>query len=314
MGVGRRAWPVAGLLAVLVVVQYLLLSDRPSPIELIVLTAVPVGVLAISLASATDQRRWILVGALLLAVTPTALSALASAGWQGAYAVLLACAAPAVDRLPGRVEALGAAIAVMIGFTLWASASPGHGELPAPSWGEVVTGTGDLVRTSVGAVGELGAPLPATPMLGWWVAVGLVIGTALLAGAWKRALVIPAAVGLLVVGAWAVARWRGPVPVGGGTWILSAAVAYTGATRLAEPAAERRIGRCLIVAAAWIWCTVVAQQIRSVRADAGSDWAIWDGWTLTTTSVSPIALLVAGVAAVAALAAVLWVSAVRSVP
>lgn len=301
---------VAGLLAAVVVVQSLLAWERPGVIDRIAFTAVPVVLLAVVLGSVVEARRWCMAGSLLVAVTPAALAAAAGAGWEGAFAVLAACAALGVDRMPGRLAWPAAAGFVLVGIGLWVAASPGHGELPPPSWREILGSTGSVVRASTATVGD-GTPIPSTAMLGWWLAVGLVLGVAVATGAWRRALVMPAAIALLIVVSWAIARWHGPVAAGGGTWLVSAAVAYVGATRVPVPGAERRIGRCLVVAASWIWLAAVARQIRSLQADTADGDVIWGG-SLATTSAHPAVLLAAAAVSLAALAVVLCVSGGRS--
>lgn len=309
---GRLTSIVAGLLAAVVVVQSLLEWERPGVAERIAFTVLPVAALAIVLVSVVEARRWLMAGSLLVAVTPAALAAAAGAGWQGAFAVLAACAALGVDRLPGRLAWPATAGFVLVGIGLWVAASPGHGELPAPSWREVLGNTGNVVRANTALVGD-GTPIPSTAMLGWWLAVGLVLGVAVVTGAWRRALVVPAAVALLVVASWAIGRWHGPVAAGGGTWLVSAAVAYVGSTQVAVPGADRRVGRCLVVTASWIWLAAVARQIRSLQADTADGDVIWGG-SLATTSAHPAVLLGAAAVALAALAVVLCVSGGRSSP
>lgn len=308
---GRRlTLIVAGLLAVVVVVQSLLAWERPGVIDRVAFTAVPVVLLAVVLGSAVDARRWYTAGSLLVAVAPAALAAAAGAGWEGAFAVLAACAALGVDRLPARLAWPAALGFVLVGIGLWVAASPGHGELPAPSWRAILGSTGNVVRASTATVGD-GTPIPSTAMLGWWLAVGLVLGVAVTTGAWRRALVVPAAMALLIVVSWATARWYGPVAAGGGTWLVSGAVAHVGATRVPVPGADRRVGRCLVVAASWIWLAAVARQLRSLQADTADGDVIWGG-SLATTSAHPALLLAAATTALVALAVVLCLSGGRS--
>lgn len=308
----RLTLVVAGLLAAVVVVQALLEWERPGAPDRIAFTLVPVAVLAVVLAAAADDRRWVAAGALLVAVTPAALAAVAGAGWEGAFAVLVACAATGFDRLPARLAGPALVAVALVGLGLWVAASPTHGELPAPSWREVFSGTGGVVSASTAVVGD-GTPVPSTAALAWWLAVGLVLGIALAAGAWRRALAVPAALVVLILTAWAISRWRGPVAAGGGTWLVTGAVSYVGATPVAVPGAQRRLGRVLVVVASWTWLAAVARQIRSLQADTADGSVIWGG-SLATTSAHPAALLAVAAAAIAAIALALCVSGGRAAP
>ena len=71
--------------------------------------------------------------------------------------------------------------------------------------------------------------MPATGWLIWWVAAGLVAGTALVVGAVRVAVVIPLAAAVMIAAGWVIIRWRGDVDMSGGSVDRRpAAVAFVG--------------------------------------------------------------------------------------
>jgi hypothetical protein len=259
-----RGRAVAAALVVLTAVVAVLLDEPTDVMALVPFTAVPVAVLAVALALTLLQGTTLAAGALMLAVTPAPLAAVAASDPAGALAVLAACGALAVacwgDRVPSATAAIGLCV-VVFALGAWVAAtddSPG----PAPAVGRIVTRTGELLWRSVGALDDA-TLVPTTGWLIWWVAAGLLVGAAIVAGDTVSALLVPLAAAAMVAAGWFLIRWHGDVDISNGTWILSSAVAFTGASVRLEPAHARRIGNVLLVIAAYIWMVTIVHLART---------------------------------------------------
>ena len=259
-----RAWAVAAALLVLTAVVAALIDEPTDSFALVPFTVVPVAVLAVALALTLLHGTTLATGALMLAVTPAPLAAVAASEPAGALAVLAACGAVAVacwgERAPTATAAIGLCVAVFA-LGAWAAATEDSSG-PTPAMGNVVTRTGELLWRSVGGLDDT-TLTPATGWLIWWVAAGLLVGAAIVAGDTMSAVLVPLAAAAMVAAGWFLIRWRGDVDISNGTWILSSAVAFTGASVRLEPAAARRIGNTLLVIAAYIWTVTIVYLART---------------------------------------------------
>jgi hypothetical protein len=256
------AWAIAAGVLLLAGTLAVLIDDRPGLAARVLFTAVPVAVLAVTLAMTLRRGAILSAGALAIAVTPAGLAAVAAGAQWGAVAVLVACAAVALPwwGQDASTVAVSAVFVTVVGIGAWAASTPD--QLTSPTWGQATKRTGELLWSSVGSL-DSALIVPATGWLIWWIAAGLVAGAALVAGAVRLAAVIPLAVALMIATAWVIIRGRGDVDMSGGTWIVAGAVAYVGASVRLDDAAGRRIGATLLLAAAFIWTVTIVQLIRN---------------------------------------------------
>jgi glycosyltransferase involved in cell wall biosynthesis len=273
---GRTVWIVAASLTALLLVQWWLLEQRPGLLRSLAYTVIPAAILVCTLAFGLSRKRFVAAGALLLAVTPTALFSLAAAHRHGALAVVFACGA--MWLAVGGIRDVGigvttAGVAALSGIVLWVAASPRLDEATTLTRRDVTSRTGEITRAAVGVVGQSPSFVLATAVVAWWCMVGVLVGAAVFGGPVVRvrgrsAAVVPTAVLAFVVTAWWITWIRGAASGAGGTWMLSSAVAYVGGSTALDRLTERRIGRTVALGAVGIWVASVVQQIRAVPADA----------------------------------------------
>jgi glycosyltransferase involved in cell wall biosynthesis len=308
-------WLIGALLAAAVWVQAIVSSRVAGVPSVAVYTLLPCAVLAVTLTVSLRRGKWVEVGALMLAITPTVWSSAANSERHGAIAVLGACGAVwAVDWVgPSGARARlavwsGAATAAAGAAAIWVAsgtARQGH----APSWTVITSRTGDMVRGAVAAVGEDGTLIVGAAELAWWCGVGLLIGAAVVSGRGRLACLVPASIVLFVLIGWAVERWRGPVPAAGGAWLLSVPVALVGARVRLDRLPEQRIGRAVVLVAGGVWAAALVEQVKTAATDSsvtGGDWRFWDGWHIPTTSVPPGLLLLLALAVPLTLTGLVW--------
>ena len=153
-----------------------------------------------------------------------------------------------------------ATLTTVVGIGAWAASTPDqHVTL---TWGQATKRTGQLLWSSIGSL-DSRLIVPATGWLIWWIAAGLVAGTALVVGAVRLAVVIPIAAAVMITAGWLIIRWRGDVDMSGGTWIVASSVAFVGASVRPDPATVRRIGVTLLVIAAFIWIVTIVHLARN---------------------------------------------------
>ena len=257
------AWTLAALLMVATSVLAVLLDEPLATIKYLAVAVPVVVVLALALTMTVRRAAPIATGALVLAVTPAALSAVAAAEPAGAFAALVACAVVIVarwgpvDRRAAAFAAVGLGIAALAGWAAATSDQPG----PTPTWGTAMTRTGAMLWGSVGTLDPT-TLVPTSGWLAWWLAAGLLAGAALVAGDLRAAMAIPLAAAAMVVAGWLLIRWRGAVDISGGAWILVGAVAYTGGSVRLERGAARRVGRSLLAITAFIWVVATIHLVR----------------------------------------------------
>jgi hypothetical protein len=258
----RLAWAIAAVVVVLAGALAALIDDRPGIVVRVTFTAIPVAVLAVSLALTLRRGAMLATGALGIAVTPAALAAVAAGAQWGAVTVLAGCGAVALAwwARDGWTIAASAAFAAVVGIGAWAASTPD--QLTAPTWGQATKRTGEMLWSSVGSL-DARLIVPATGWLSWWIAAGLVAGAALVVGAFRLAGLIPLAAAVMVGAGWVIIRLRGDVDMSGGTWIVASAVAFVGASVRLDPAADRRIGVTLLVIAAFIWTVTIVHLARN---------------------------------------------------
>jgi glycosyltransferase involved in cell wall biosynthesis len=303
-------WAAGGALVGLMVVQAVLVEDRAGVGARFVFTIVPIGLLALTLSACVWRRRWLAMGALAIAISPTVLAAVAASERQGAFAMVLACIAVGIGWLPVRAPQFKVIFAVVVaGVVAWIVSTDARTEGPTPAFSTIVGGTGAVVKNAFGQVGIQTSPLPLTAQILWWCGAGLLLGAAIGSRRTVFAMAIPASIVILILVAWGTIRWRGPVSGEGGSWIVAFAISLTGASIRLDRVPEKRFGRLLLVVACWTWFVGVAQQVRSVVADPtppSGDWVFWSGWRLTTTMANPVALLGIAFLLCGLIAAVLW--------
>lgn len=308
---------VALLCALLLAVVWLhvsLSSRSAGGVALMIYTVAPIGVLAATLTDSLRRGRSTEVGALLLAITPTVLTSAAFSERNGALAVLIACAmvwvarpgwAGSADRRAGRAVVL---VLVTSAGALWvASGAVRVGS--APSWATIVATTGARMRMAFAAVGEHRALIPDTVQLVWWCGVGTLAGVAIVSGRLRIASLIPGAMATHVVIGWMVERLRGPVSPVAGAWLMSASIAFVGATVELDRRSDARLGRFLSIAAGGVWMAALTQQVKAATVDAnvpGRGWEFWNGWQIYSTDVPPLLLLSMAVVMPIMLVGLIW--------
>lgn len=312
---GRTTWIVAAAVGALAWVQAVVAAPEVSLTRRLALTVVPLAVLTVSTTMALWRRRWVALGALLLAVSPAAWSAVAAGQWPGAAAVVAASSGiwldgrslPVRARRPAVVLAAAGAVVLAAGWVAGTDRRVG----PSPSFEAMLSQVGDVVRGAVGWVGEWDTPIPVTAQLTWWVGAGTVTASAILAGRATRAWAVPLAAAVLAVLAAVTIRWRGPVDATGGTWILAAGVAVAGAAGERSRLTDRRLARVLVIIGASTCVAGVVQQVRwatIVATGADNSWPWWDWPPLLTTSIDSRILLAVGVVAAAAVPVLVWLA------
>lgn len=254
-----EAWAVALGFGLVVVARWSAVGSPPSARSFVggVLAVI---VPAVVVGACNVRGRHLTAAAVALACGSTVLAAAADGRWQGALALaMVALAAGSVQREIAGVAALVAAV----GVASWWRAGFDRGDAPGPSWREVVGETGSLVRRSLSSVGTAELPVPASGALLWWLACGLVVGGALVAGRPARAAWVPLSIAGLVAVAWAIRAWRGSVDPVGGTWIVVSGLVLA-AGGGGGGGGERRTAAVVALLAGLV--TAVAF-VREVRAD-----------------------------------------------
>ena len=224
------------------------------------LAAVALATLAITISVALRNDEVMSVAALLLAVTPAALTGVAAGRPWAAVAVVAACGAVV---LAWSVALVGGPAPSSRSSALAAGVAPcGCSTRPTGSrhrrGGRRSTEPGRCCgRASVGSTWR---SAPTTGWLVWWLAAGAVAGAALIVGDIRAAVIIPAATATMVVAVWVIIHWRGDVDVAGGLWIPGACPSPTPG-RAADPgeAGQRRTATALALVVAYLWIvTLVA--------------------------------------------------------
>lgn len=316
----RRSWSVAGLSAVAIWVQAVVSVSAAGVLSVVVCTVLPVAALVLTLTSAVGERHSLAAGALMLAIPPSVLSGVANGERQGAVAMLAACGAywlvASSPRSSGAVRAAITATIALLAATvllMWVVSGPVR-EVPAPSWTVIVNGSGTRLRSAVAVVGEHHTMTPVVAQLLWWCGLGIVVGAAIVIGLGRLTALVPLALAVLIGIGWGIERWRGPVSVVGGAWLLSASIAYLGNATVArsqrgDRLATDRIGRTVSAVAGFVWAAGIAEQVKVAAAAPslpGGNWQFWDGWRIETTSVPALVLLVVALLVPAALVATVW--------
>ncbi len=264
-------WATVGALAVTLASLIGLGDTAPNVLERSAFTVIPFVLLAAVLCAFVAARQWLIVGAVALATSSSVLAAMAA----GDPAALLAALAVsgglglvsrrAVQFDPG-ARSLVAAFGLVALAAAWAVSTPARIGV-APTWHQIVAGTGATVRHAVVGVGADGGSVALASLLIWVLAAGVLFGLSTTTRRAGTAAVLPASVVTLVVGSWAIERWRGPVEAGSAMWILAGGVVAAAAAQPTVGAA-RCAGRGLAVLAALSLSLGTVHQVR--RAD-GSD-------------------------------------------
>lgn len=267
---GALAWATALGFVVAVVVLVGVGPDDPTWPARVAYTIVPLTLAVGLLVVAGLARDVYLVAAVMTALAPSLVVAVAraqAAGLLGVAGVMagLVVAGPRIRRLDPGVQVLAAASAFVVLVAAWVVSTPAQAD-QAPSWRDVVGRTGASLRATVVGVGPDGRSTALLALLVWVVAVGVVVGAALLSDRPWTAAVVPAAVSAAVVFGWAVERWRGPVADGGGLWIVAAAIAFTASSTVLAADVRTALGRAVAVASSTALALGVVHQVRRAGA------------------------------------------------
>lgn len=220
---------------------------------------------AIVVGACLERGRQITAAAVLLAGSPTVVAAAADGRWQG----MLALATIALAAWAGRRDVdVAIALVAVVGLVLWWRSGFDRGDAPGPSWREVAGETGAIVRRSLSSVGEGELLIPLSGVLTWWLGVGVVVGAAVALGRVGRALWVPLAVAVLVVGIWSIRLWRGAVDPIAGTWIVTTGIVLAGG-RTREPRSQDAPGewRLAVTIAGLAAATTAVAFVRELRTD-----------------------------------------------
>ena len=258
-------WVVAAGFAVAVVALIGLGDAAPSIPERALYTIVPVMMTVAVLVAATADDEPIVVGAVLVAIAPSVVVAMAG----GEPAALLAAVGAVAGLVlagprfaafdPGVRTMVAASAFVVLGAAWWLS-TPARADA-APSWQAVVSQTGETLRRTVVGVGADGRTTALASLLVWLLAVGLLVGAALLSARPVVAAAVPGAFAVIIVGTWLIERWRGPVEAGSAMWVLAGSCTFTAASMRREHG-DRAIGRTVLVLAALALLLGIVHQVR----------------------------------------------------
>ncbi len=260
-----RAVYVIGCLIVILVGLYEGLEGmHPDVVARVLFTIAPLVLFVLAIAAAVSKHSWLAVGAIVVAVPPGALSSVASGERHGALALLAVAGAVliAYGVRSVKVSIVAACAYGTISLALWWASAPPSEAFGPPGWDVVVSDTGRVFRVGFSEVGIAGVPVPESVHIVWWCLVGVVVGCALLDDRARRAGLVPIAVVVYVLSSWVIVRWRGPVDGAGGMWLLSATIAYTGASTDLGGRRNRSIGRALVVLGGGVWLGSLVQLVR----------------------------------------------------
>jgi hypothetical protein len=281
-----RTWAVGAAFGVLIVLQRISVDATSGAAGWVAYAGVPAVCLTFTVGALRIDGHHVAAAALLVAVSPTVFTSVASGERHGALAAVMACLAALAVVWPRRAIAAWSAPVFVIGLVLWWGSGVSRGATPGPAWDEIIGSTGATVRSGLGVVGPAELPVPPATFLAWWCVVGMVVGAVVLGDRARSAIAVPLSVGVFVLVAWLITWQRGPVDAAGGMWLVAVAIAATGASTSSQAHEGVRLARLLIAASSTIWIAAFVRLHRS--ADA-----------------SP-ALLVAVVVAVGAVAVVVW--------
>lgn len=258
-------WIVTGALVAIMLLLAAAEPEPTSPVRLAVFTVVPAVVLGITLTVLAAQQHWLALGALLLAVSPTVLTATAAAVLPGAVAVLaasgvaLAITSGFLRTAVPRGAVLLAGLAAMV--IAWRVAGPEPVGDPLPL--QYALGrTGQSLASVTGVIARAGFPAHTSAFLLWWLAIGVLVGAALVLGRWRDAALVPLTVVALGVLSVAIMLRRGTFDGRYLAWALAAAVSYTGAVLSAPAALGRRVGVAVGALAVVTWAAGAARMAK----------------------------------------------------